>query len=59
MINTFVGGLTEEKIENAVCRMVDGVDVLFMLGKFDQKEYDKRMKEINEWSDKEYRWRQR
>ena len=55
----FVGGLTEDQIEVRVCSAVDSLDAAFMKGRFDQKEYDKRMAAITAWSEKEYRFRSR
>lgn len=56
MLN-FVGGLTEDQIENKVSRMIDRVDAAFMDYTLDQKEYDLQIKEINDWSEKEYRFK--
>ena len=51
--------LTEDQIEVAVSRKIDRLDAAFMSGKFDQSEYDRRMQEIYDWADVEYRFRRR
>lgn len=55
----FVGGLTEDQIEVRVSRAVDSVDGAFLAGRFNHKEYQKRMAAITAWSEKEYRFRSR
>lgn len=48
--------MTEEQIENKVCRMVDSLDAHFMNSKMTQAEYDSEMKAINKWSENELRF---
>lgn len=51
--------MTEEQLERAVERKVNSLDARFMNSKMTQAEYDAEMKEINDWAEKEYRFRKR
>ncbi len=56
--------MTEEQIENAVCRKIDSLDRRFMNQSghgftMTQEEYDAEIKAINTWSENEYRFVER
>lgn len=51
--------MTEHEIECHVQRMIDRLDAAFMSGKYTQAGYNARMKEIHDWSNVEYRFRNR
>jgi hypothetical protein len=58
-LDGFVGGLTEEQIERRVERMTDRVDARLMNGSLTQEAYDVAIEFVNEWAEREYRFRLR
>jgi len=58
-LDGFVGGLTEEQIERRVERMIDRVDARLMNGSLTQEAYDVAIEFVNEWAEREYRFRLR
>lgn len=52
----FIGGLTEDQIENCVSSKINNLDAAFMAHRFGPTEYDIRIKEIYAWSECEYRF---
>lgn len=51
--------MTEEQIERSVERKINALDARFMTTNMPQAEYDAAIKQIHEWADREYRFRDR
>jgi RNA-splicing ligase RtcB len=57
--------MTEEEIERRVEKMVDHLDRVFLAGQMSQGDYDKAMRDLDQWADakrkeewrKPYQWR--
>jgi hypothetical protein len=50
----FPSGLTEDRLERIIQRIVDKADALFMAGHGTQEQYNAYMRDLNEWSDRMY-----
>lgn len=51
--------MTEDQIERAVERNMDGYDRALMAGRLTQAEYDAKVKALSAWADQQYRSRGR
>ena len=47
--------MTEDQIERRVERMMDHLDRVYLNGGMTQDDYDKAVRDLNEWSKHEYR----
>lgn len=46
--------MTEDQIERSAEREMDILDRLFLSGRLTQEQYDREVRELNEWCEEEY-----